>query len=187
MNNPHRRPAGSDRFQALALIALLALFAVPKAGLTGALIVFVVLAALLSRPSREALGLARANTVDSELNLNTILDSALRAFKSAVIPLTAFATIFRDVVLKGTNKVEVPYFPLVTAASKDFDTCYVFDDSYAQDKREVTINKRKYQNSLSPARDRPLPAAQAREDRRAVWRETRLRCPGGHPLRRHRR
>jgi hypothetical protein len=54
--------------------------------------------------------------------------------------------VFRNIQLRGTNTVVVPYFPLVTAASKDFDKCYTFDDSYAVDKRTVVINKRKYQS-----------------------------------------
>jgi hypothetical protein len=141
MNN---KSAKLNAWLAIAFCAF-ATFQLTKNVIAAFLVAFV-LAALLT--PLKTLELLRANTVDSELNLNTILDSALRAFKAAVIPLTAFATIFRDVVLKGTNKVEVPYFPLVSAASKDFDTCYVFDDSYAQDKREITINKRKYQSLL---------------------------------------
>jgi hypothetical protein len=109
-----------------------------------ALVVAFVLAALLT-PLRT-MELLRDNTVDAELNINTILDAALRAFKRAVLPLSAFATAYRNVQLKGTDKMVVPYYPLVTAASKDFDKCYVFDDDYAVDKRSVTINKRKYQS-----------------------------------------
>jgi hypothetical protein len=97
--------------------------------------------------------LLRENTVDAALNLNTILDFTLRAFKRAVIPLTAFATVFRDVQLMGTDKVEVPYYPLATAASKDFDKCYVFDDDSNKEKREITINKRKYQSWTATGRE----------------------------------
>lgn len=112
-----------------------------------AVIAAFILAALFTRPTTESMGFARDNTVDAALNLNTIMDFTLRAFKAAVLPLTMFATAFRNVQLQGTNKMTVPYFPLVTAASKDFSqaNCYVFDDSYAQAKRDVTINKRKYQ------------------------------------------
>lgn len=136
----------SDRLAAWFLIAAAAFASLVATGSPYvALVVAFILAALLT-PLRS-LGMVRENTVDAALNINTIMDSTLRAFKAAVLPLTMFATRFNNVQLKGTNKMEVPYFPLVSAASKDFSqaNCYVFDDSYAQEKREVTINKRKYQ------------------------------------------
>lgn len=84
------------------------------------------------------------NIISDELKLNKIIDSALIAFRQALLPLSAFSTVFNDVVLQGTDKVSVPYFPLVTAASKNFDGTYQFDGS-TTNSREVTINKRVYQ------------------------------------------
>lgn len=110
-----------------------------------ALLVAFVLAALLT-PLRT-FSLVRDNTIDAELNLNVILDAAISAFRRAVFPITVFASVFRNVQLKGTNKVAVPYYPLETSASRDFDHAdgYVFDDDSATQVKEVTINKRKYQ------------------------------------------
>lgn len=101
------------------------------------------MAALLTPVRRATL---RSNSIDSELNLDTILDSAIRAFAAAVLPLTMFATVFRNVQLKGTNKVQVPYYPLDTSAGTDFDygDGYVFDDSSSTEHREVVIDRRKY-------------------------------------------
>lgn len=86
-----------------------------------------------------------ANTIDSELQLNTVLESALTGFKKKIIALKGFSTVFKSVVLEGTNKVLVPYYPLETAASTDFNGTYTFGNTDTQGK-EVTINKRKYQS-----------------------------------------
>lgn len=118
-----------------------------------AAIVAFALAALLT-PLRT-FALLRDNTVDAELNLNVILDSAINAFKRAVFPITMFASVFRDVQLKGTDKVAVPYYPLEGSASRDFDQGdgYVFDDDSVTQVKEVTINKRKYQPLSITSRD----------------------------------
>lgn len=117
-----------------------------------ALLVFV-LAALLT-PLRTFC-LLRDNTIDAELNLNVILDAAISAFRRAVFSITVFATVFRNVQLKGTDKVAVPYYPLEGSASRDFDQAdgYVFDDDSATQVKEVTINKRKYQPLHFTSRD----------------------------------
>jgi type II secretory pathway pseudopilin PulG len=125
-------------------IASYAAFAVSNS-MVLALFVAFILAALLT-PLRT-FSLLRDNTVDAELNLNVILSAAISAFRRAVFPITVFANIFRNVQLKGTNKVAVPYYPLETTASRDFnqDDGYVFDDDSATQVKEITINKRKYQ------------------------------------------
>lgn len=84
-------------------------------------------------------------TIPSNLKLDVILDAALREFSNAILPLRAFSTVFNDVMLRGTNKVVVPYYKLETAASRDYNGSYVFD-SGEQDSREVEVNKRKYQS-----------------------------------------
>jgi hypothetical protein len=62
-----------------------------------------------------------------------------------LLPVRAFATALYDQPLEGTNKVLVPYYPLATSASRDFEGTYVFDGTETQSK-EVAINKRKYQS-----------------------------------------
>jgi hypothetical protein len=130
---------------AIAIVSFLTFIA--TANLLSALFVFVILAALLTRPTDSARQYAGTISVDADLNLNKILDVALSAYKRAILNLSVFAAVFQDVQLNGSDKVEVPYFPLVTSTSRDWDSddCYVFDDTYTQAKREVTINKRKYQ------------------------------------------
>lgn len=113
-------------------------------GAFGGLLAAFAVAALLT-PSR-LMGYCRTNSIDAELNMDTVLDGAIRAFAAAVLPLTMFATVFRNVQLKGSNTVHVPYYPLDTSAGQDFDygDGYVFGDDSATEHREVTINKRKY-------------------------------------------
>jgi hypothetical protein len=89
-----------------------------------------------------------ANTIDSELQLTTVLDTALVAFKRAILPLTLFSTVFRNVQLQGTNKIAVPYYPLSTSSSQT----RAADGSYkalatATDTqmRDITLNKNKVQ------------------------------------------
>jgi hypothetical protein len=86
------------------------------------------------------------NVIPAALKRDVILNNALRAFKRRVLPVMAFATAMRNVPLQGTNKILVPYYPLATAASTDFNGTYtVGNDSEVQTK-EVTVNKRKYQS-----------------------------------------
>jgi hypothetical protein len=85
------------------------------------------------------------NEISSSLQLDVIMEAALTAFQEKLLPLTLFSTVFNDVPLQGSNKAVVPYYPLVTAASKNFDGSYVFDQSTKVETREVEINQRKYQ------------------------------------------
>lgn len=86
-----------------------------------------------------------ATTISSELKLNVVLDSALVALRESLLPLNSFSRVFSGVPLQGTNKIAVPFFPLATDATSDFNGTYSFGDSNAINSREVTINKRKYQ------------------------------------------
>jgi hypothetical protein len=54
-----------------------------------------------------------SNTIDSKLQLTEVLDSAMDAIKRKLMPLLAFSTVFRNVQLKGDDKMAVPYYPLV--------------------------------------------------------------------------
>lgn len=87
-----------------------------------------------------------ANSIDSDLQMDVVLDAAMEAFKEAITPLALFSTAFYDVALEGTDKVQVPYYPLETAASKDYNGTYEFDVGSDTQAKEVTINKRKYQS-----------------------------------------
>lgn len=87
-----------------------------------------------------------ANTIDATLKRNVVLQEICRAFAIKLAPLRAFSTVFGGIRLEGTDKITVPYFPLVGTASTDFVPAngYVMGDS-TQNGKEVTINKRKYQ------------------------------------------
>ena len=86
-----------------------------------------------------------SNTIATQLQRDVYAESVLTAFQKALAPLSLFSTAFRDVPLEGTNKIQVAYYPLETAASKDFAGTYVFDTDTDTQSKEVTINKRKYQ------------------------------------------
>ena len=86
-----------------------------------------------------------ATTISSELKLNVVLDNALVALRESLLPLNSFSRVFSGVPLQGTDKISVPFFPLATDATSDFNGTYSFGDSNAINSREVTINKRKYQ------------------------------------------
>lgn len=85
-----------------------------------------------------------ANTIPAGLKRAVILKEAMKAFKQRLISLGLFSTVLKNVPLEGTNEIEVPYYPLETSASKDFNGSYKFDKGDLES-RKVTINKRKYQ------------------------------------------
>lgn len=113
----------------------------------------IVTAIMLAAPApRAQLG---DQIMDADLNLNAFLDAAINAFRAAVMPITIFATTFRNIQLQGTDKVDVIYYPIDTQAAKDFSysTGYVFDEDTNTAKREITINKRKYVSLAITSRD----------------------------------
>lgn len=132
----------------LAVVALLVLAAFgvehinKQYGTPMAIAAILVIPALLAPRVREQLG---ANTLDADLQVDVLLESAMMAFKEALTPLALFSTVFRDVVLKGTDKMQIPYYPLETVASKDFNGSYEFTVGSDTQAKEVTIDKRKYQ------------------------------------------
>jgi hypothetical protein len=87
-----------------------------------------------------------AITVPSALKRDVLLRQGMRAFKNRILPVMAFARKFESVPLEGTNKVTVPYFPLASGASSDWNpaTGYVIGQNQALQTKEVTINKRKF-------------------------------------------
>lgn len=86
------------------------------------------------------------NTIDSGLQRDVIMESALTAFRKKLAILRLLSYRFMNVPLEGTNKMQVPYYPLATATSKDYSGTYEFDDGTNTSAKEVTINKRKYQS-----------------------------------------
>jgi ATP-dependent protease ClpP protease subunit len=104
---------------------------------------------LVTKNIAKLLPMLNANTISADLKRIVCLQSGIRAFKRRIIALRAFSTVFANVPLKregGLAKVSVPYYPLDTAAAKDFadETGYVFDHGTEIADRDVTINKRKY-------------------------------------------
>jgi hypothetical protein len=86
-------------------------------------------------------------TIDSALQRTAIMQGALHALKKRLTALSVFSTAFRDVPLEGDNKMAVPYYPLDTTTSTDWNAAngYVFSDDGTVSAKEITINKRKYQ------------------------------------------
>ena len=90
-------------------------------------------------------GCAGANSIVSTLQQDLILDNALIAFKQILMPLAMFSTAFYDLPLQGTDTVQVPYYPLETATSRDYNGSYVMGDGTSTQAKPIVINKRKYQ------------------------------------------
>lgn len=90
---------------------------------------------------------AGTNTISSDLKRVLILNEIVRAFALRVLPLRAFATVFENVALQGTDEVVVPYYPLRADASTDWNASngYVFSGTNEVSSVKVTVNKRKYQ------------------------------------------
>lgn len=139
----------------LRITALLAVLTVAsiyrQAGMCAALVFTFIVCAVLAGPGAYLRGQVGAapdtNDIASELQLSVFLDSALAAFKRAILPLSVFSTVFKNIQLQGTDKVEIPYYPLQGIASKDFSGSYSFTTGAGSktDVRELTIDKRKYQ------------------------------------------
>lgn len=92
--------------------------------------------------------------VADDLKIHTILEGAMEAFKRIILPLRLFSTKFENVPLKGTDTVHVPYYPLATSASKDFDddAGYEAEEEGDIETRPVKIDKRKYQSMAIKSR-----------------------------------
>jgi hypothetical protein len=84
--------------------------------------------------------------IATELQVVEILDYAMLAFKRKLAPLQAFSLGFNkdQSPLRKGDKMRVPYYPLVSQASKDFNGTYAFEDVDVSFK-EITVDKRKYQ------------------------------------------
>lgn len=67
-----------------------------------------------------ASGVQNANTMSASLLRQVILSELMRAFRRSFASLDIFAHNYKDVALQGTDKVEVPYYPLDQVASTEF-------------------------------------------------------------------
>jgi len=88
-----------------------------------------------------------AISVPSQLKLDQILQgAAIKALKRKLLPLLALSTVFRDIPLRGTDTVQVPFIPLQQVASTDFDQDVGYEDGDgALQTLPITVNRRKYQ------------------------------------------
>lgn len=82
-----------------------------------------------------------ANSIDSALQRQVILQDMLEAYAIQLINLNVFSTVYANVPLEGTDKVEVPYFPLQTNASTSFvkGTGYTTMQDWTQNSREISV------------------------------------------------
>ena len=105
-----------------------------------------VLNANRAKLSGWAMNANTTNNIDAGLQRQVILNEPIVEFRRRLTPLSVFCTRFNNVVLEGSDKVDVPYYPLEAAASTDWaaDTGYTFGDTTTNAK-EITINKRKFQ------------------------------------------
>lgn len=82
----------------------------------------------------------------ASLKLDKVLREGMRALERRLSPVLALSTVMRNEVLTETNTIQVPFYPLETLASKNFDGSYEFDGGDANlNAKNVTVNKRKYQ------------------------------------------
>jgi hypothetical protein len=102
-----------------------------------------------------------AAIIDSNLKRQAVLSEIVRALKPRLSMIRAFAYKVSEtpVRLEGTNVVAVPYIPLESAASTDWNAAngYVAGDGTVSAK-PITVNKRKYQSlgySSQDVRDQP--------------------------------
>lgn len=63
---------------------------------------------------------SNANVMSAPLLRQIIMSEVMRAFRRQFTPLSYFSHNFGNVPLEGTDKMEVPYYPLDTVASTEF-------------------------------------------------------------------
>jgi hypothetical protein len=130
------------RYTVIALFLVLCAFMAVKNPIVGAVALWMGCLAISEVQSPYM----AAVSVPSGLKLDRILNTAVIALQRRLLPLMAFSTVFRDVVLSGTDTVQVPFVPLQQVASTDFvqATGYVAGDGTLLTK-PIVVNKRKYQ------------------------------------------
>lgn len=85
-------------------------------------------------------------TIPPELKRDVLLRTAMRAFRNRILPIMAFARKFESTPLEGSERIRVPYFPLVPGASTDFVPANGDDtvNNQALQSKDVTVNKRNH-------------------------------------------
>ena len=89
----------------------------------------------------RAAGIQNANTMSTPLLRQVILSEIMRAFRREFATLSLFSHNYKDVALQGTDKVEVPYYPLDTTASTEFvqATGYTVTPNAQTNYKEITV------------------------------------------------
>lgn len=84
-----------------------------------------------------------ANTIDSNLQRVVIWHESIRAFARRLLPLRAFSSVFNAVPLQGTGEVVVPYPPLNTGGSTDFEAGagYTGTPGITQQAKKVNVSQ----------------------------------------------
>lgn len=82
-----------------------------------------------------------SNSIDSGLQRQVILQDMLEAYAVVFARLDIFSTIYNTVPLQGTDKIDVPYFPLHSTAAVQFvsGTGYTTARDWTQQKKEITV------------------------------------------------
>jgi len=66
------------------------------------------------------LEMMNTNTIPAGLQRNVIAQESIRDFARRLLMLSAFSTVYSNVPLEGTNKLEVPYYDLDSSAAVSF-------------------------------------------------------------------
>lgn len=98
-------------FFALFILAFVAMLAV-KGEFAAAILVATVGGAALTPVTAYQPHVFGAHTIDSALQLTEVLGSAMEALKRRLLVLQMIGAVYRNVALKGDDKMAVPFYPL---------------------------------------------------------------------------
>jgi ATP-dependent Clp endopeptidase proteolytic subunit ClpP len=101
---------------------------------------------IINKHMAQLMPVMNTNTISADLKRTVILQQMIRAFAIKILPLSAFSTALNAPRLEGTDKIAVPYFPLITTASTDFVAGNGYDTfaNTNSDAKALTVDKRKY-------------------------------------------
>lgn len=103
---------------ALLLATLVATFLLALSGQPhAAVILFFVGSAAATPWARHQPHVFGVNTIDSALQLTEVLGSAMEALKRRLLVLKMLGAIYKDVALKGDDKMAVPFYPLTATGT----------------------------------------------------------------------
>ena len=113
-----------------------------------------------------------ANAMSTQLLRQVIMSEVMRAFRRQFASLSIFSHNFGNVPLEGTDKMEVPYYPLDTVASSEF----TYANGYVIAPNAQTLSKEVFVGGIgngvaTPGSGRKYKALQftAYEIRRQPW------------------